>query len=238
MSRYAEHTLTLNGIDEGVGGWDLHCHHDMATWGHYDPETGEYTEADGCWLMSWWEACWNDLLAVKGPIASLPIPVRPSDDWGPDGGTIVLDERPGPRYPFGGRFVTSETPDELVARARRLLEAAPADRRVERGRVERRLNISRFTDRLDPAKRSFDRDDETILLVASHLRWLLGLAESDALEIRDQRELLEALVGALEERTRERDEARSTAEHWHHRWCEDQGIYDPLLTPPLPWEDR
>ena len=94
MSRYAEHTLTLNGIDGGVGGWDLHCHHDMATWGHYDPETGEYTEADGCWLMSWWEACWHDLLAVKGPIASLPIPVRPSDDWGADGGTIVLDERP------------------------------------------------------------------------------------------------------------------------------------------------
>ena len=87
----APHTLTMGDVDDGHVDWKLTCNHDMATWGHYDIETGEYTEADGCWLQSWWGEMGGELLVLRAPIPNQPIPVRPASDWDVDGGTIVLD---------------------------------------------------------------------------------------------------------------------------------------------------
>lgn len=86
------HTLTIESVFNGSPHFALHCHHDPASWGHYDQETGEYSEADGCWLMSWWDGVGDELVNLPAPIECLPIPVRPSDDWTDNGGSIVLDE--------------------------------------------------------------------------------------------------------------------------------------------------
>ena len=92
----AEHLLHLIEVtEEGYAHWDFECTHPTlpaeipVEWQGIDsaPE-------DGCWFHSWWAAVGQELIGhlriPRDP--TLPLAVRPSDDWNFDlAGTIVLD---------------------------------------------------------------------------------------------------------------------------------------------------
>lgn len=92
------HLLHLDEVDEGEAIWRFTCHHDEddPAWIYRLPDgTPDPTNLGDCWLESWWDAEGGELLDLRGPIMTFPVPVGPSDDWDYDnGGSITLADSP------------------------------------------------------------------------------------------------------------------------------------------------
>lgn len=91
----ADHLLHLDSIEaEGYVRWRLSCEHPPSDgdgpWCYRNPDGTPYDNSGECWFESWWSALGQELLGpIDGPI-TLPLPVKPSDDWAyDDGGTII-----------------------------------------------------------------------------------------------------------------------------------------------------
>ena len=93
-----DHQLRLTAVEEGWTGWELDCTHGDSLRFHYYPnvEGGPGVRQSQCWLQSWWSELGAELLNLTATPAlratlTFPLPVKPSDDWDFDGGTIVRD---------------------------------------------------------------------------------------------------------------------------------------------------
>lgn len=93
MKTSHDHLLHLDGIDEGGAMWRLECGHAIGAdgWRTNVADFGMTPDTiDECWFMTWWDAIGAELISIDHPLRSLPIPVKPSDDWDyEDGGAIV-----------------------------------------------------------------------------------------------------------------------------------------------------
>ena len=97
MVPLSDHLLRITGIDSGWTGFQLDCTHgDDIRFHHYPVvEGGPRIQRAECWLQTWWSELGAELIVIPDDpdgCLSFPLPVKPSDDWDFDGGTLVRDQ--------------------------------------------------------------------------------------------------------------------------------------------------